>query len=228
MPEYVVGLDLGTRNDYTALAIAEVLAGEPRRYAVRHLERQRGRDYHELTAWVKDRLSRPPLGPSALARGVEALGHRPAAPPAVHVIIDETGVGIVLEILERAELGHPLTAVMITAGTATTRLSATRRHVAKAHLVSVIDATLDTSRLTMGRHVRDRETLIAELQGFRRKFTAAANETFGNGREARHDDLVLAVALAVWGGEHGPARPAGVWFLGGRSDIDPGTGEFRW
>jgi len=83
-------------------------------------------------------------------------------------------------------------------------------------------------RLAIGRQVRDRETLIAELQGFRRKYTAAANEVFGNGRLAAHDDLVLAVALAVWGCEHGPARPVGVWFLGGRSDIDPSTGEFWW
>ena len=38
------------------------------------------------------------------------------------------------------------------------------------------------------------------------KITAAANETFEARHEGRHDDLVLAVALAVWAGER---------FLGG-------------
>jgi hypothetical protein len=51
------------------------------------------------------------------------------------------------------------------------------------------------------------ETLETELQNFRVKITAAANETFGAWRERDHDDLVLALALAVW---HAEKQPLGV------------------
>ena len=37
---------------------------------------------------------------------------------------------------------------------------------------------------------------------FQVKITAAANATFGAWREGSHDDLVLAVAMACWYGEH--------------------------
>jgi hypothetical protein len=40
------------------------------------------------------------------------------------------------------------------------------------------------------------------MQNFKAKITASANETFEAWREGQHDDLVLAVALAVWGGEN--------------------------
>ncbi len=74
-----------------------------------------------------------------------------------------------------------------------------------------------------------RDVLLNELTAFRRKYTAAANEVFmNNAREAEHDDLVLATALACWAVEHGPARPAHVWFLGGPSEVDPATGEYWW
>lgn len=44
---------------------------------------------------------------------------------------------------------------------------------------------------------------MAELEAFRVKVTASANETFGAWRERDHDDLVLATALAAWAGEEG-------------------------
>jgi hypothetical protein len=42
------------------------------------------------------------------------------------------------------------------------------------------------------------ETLSRELQNFTVKITDAANDVYGAWREGTHDDLVLAVALAVW------------------------------
>jgi hypothetical protein len=45
----------------------------------------------------------------------------------------------------------------------------------------------------------DAAALVRELSGFRVTITARTNETFGAGTRGGHDDLVLAVALAVWG-----------------------------
>ena len=42
---------------------------------------------------------------------------------------------------------------------------------------------------------------MRDLETFRVKVTAAANETFGAWREGQHDDLVLAVGIAAWQAE---------------------------
>ena len=57
--------------------------------------------------------------------------------------------------------------------------------------------------------LRPPPTLVHELTTFQTKDTLAGNETFGAWREGAHDDLVLAVALAAWFGEHEPHPYAG-------------------
>jgi hypothetical protein len=49
----------------------------------------------------------------------------------------------------------------------------------------------------------------AELRAFRVKLTPAGNDTFESARERDHDDLVLAMALAVWAGERAAAAIPG-------------------
>jgi hypothetical protein len=69
---------------------------------------------------------------------------------------------------------------------------------------AVVQATSPT-QLEAWRRACDRAaaaTLVEELLAFQVRVTAAANETFGAWREGRHDDLVLAVAVAAWAGEH--------------------------
>ncbi|MBD8900008.1 hypothetical protein [Rhodanobacter sp. DHG33] len=46
------------------------------------------------------------------------------------------------------------------------------------------------------------KTLRREMQDFRVGYTAIGNATFG-AREGAHDDLILAVALAVYGLDDG-------------------------
>jgi len=48
--------------------------------------------------------------------------------------------------------------------------------------------------------------LTEELSLFRAKVTLAANETFEAWRERAHDDLVLALALALYIGSFPPVR----------------------
>ena len=65
---------------------------------------------------------------------------------------------------------------------------------------------LQTGRLKVAAGLPEAATLSAELRTFEAKITAAANTVYEH-REGAHDDLVLAVALGVWGA---PRRWAGV------------------
>jgi hypothetical protein len=71
------------------------------------------------------------------------------------------------------------------------------RIVPKLTLVSRLQALLHEGRLKILRELAEAERLVRELQDFRIEFTAAGHLTF-NERSGKHDDLVLALAIAVW------------------------------
>ena len=74
------------------------------------------------------------------------------------------------------------------------------------------------------RELDEAETLVRELQDFRTEFTAAGHLTF-NARRGKHDDLVLALAIAVW-----RAHGGGDWELGAvriDASADDGRGGER-
>lgn len=68
----------------------------------------------------------------------------------------------------------------------------------KGELVSKLQALLHSGDLRIAASLPDAAVLARELQDFRVRFTDAGNATF-NAREGAHDDLVLALALAVFG-----------------------------
>jgi hypothetical protein len=202
--DLLCGLDLGQVGDYTALAIVRRLlclspAGLPKRslrgdlifrFECVHLERyQLGTPYPAVVAAVKEMLSRP------------QLGDRP------RLVIDATGVGrAVVDLFLNDRLSAIITPLTITAGDTvrTDSWHGVGTHgvwVPKNELVSAIRANLESGRLKVAKPLRLAETLKKELLDFRVRVTKAANETF-TARDGAHDDLVLAVAMAVWlGGE---------------------------
>jgi hypothetical protein len=64
-------------------------------------------------------------------------------------------------------------------------------------LVSRLQALLHEGRLKILKDLPEAETLVRELQDFRVEYTAAGHLTF-NARSGKHDDLVLALAIAAW------------------------------
>ena len=140
-------------------------------------------------------LERMPLGtpyPGIIAHVGRLLAKLPAG---TELIIDFTGVGRpVFDMFVYSGIS-PL-GVLITGGTAETSDGATRS-VPKLTLVSRLQALLHEGRLKILRELAEAETLVRELQDFRVEFTAAGHLTF-NARTGKHDDLVLALAIAVW------------------------------
>jgi hypothetical protein len=64
-------------------------------------------------------------------------------------------------------------------------------------LVSALQALLHEGRLHIQKELPEAAELVRELQDFRVKYTEGGHLTF-SAREGRHDDLVLALAIAVW------------------------------
>jgi hypothetical protein len=153
-------------------------------------------------------LERVPLGtpyPGIVAHVGRLLGKLPAG---TELVIDYTGVGRpIFDMFTYAGIS-PL-GVLITAGIAETWEGAICS-VPKLTLVSRLQALLHEGRLKILKELAEAETLVRELQEFRVEFTAAGHLTF-NARSGKHDDLVLALAIAVWRA-HGGGSPGQVYF----------------
>jgi hypothetical protein len=209
---YVVGLDLGQTQDFTALAVLECQAplgsADKPDYALRHLKRfPLGTAYTDIVPAV------------ATLRRTRALRDAP-------VVVDQTGVGrAVVDLLCQA-IGW-VVPVTITGGHAVTVTEDRSFHVPKKELVTCLQVALQSRRLCIARGLHEAAILVRELQNFQIKITAAAHETFGVWREGQHDDLVLAVALACWWAERHPPAHDSMFGGGGESLFaDPPEGVF--
>ena len=190
-PRYVVGLDLGQAQEYTALCVVERRdaperdeAGRAvRDFSVRHLQRWRlGTPYTAIVADLRVLAAKDPL-------------------PGAALVVDATGVGKpVVDMIRRA--GLPLHAVPVTihGGTGVTPDDGGYR-VPKVDLVGTMQALVQARRFHVVPTLPDAATLGRELQRFRVKVEAG-----GWGRDVRelagareHDDLVLSCGrLACW------------------------------
>jgi hypothetical protein len=193
---YTISVDLGQAHDPTAIAVVETevltrcfydgLNPEPRQvpegveHRVRHLERLPLQMTYPLqVAHVRGLLSAPELRTGD-----------------VELVIDETGVGRPVCDLFEAE-GLKPHRVMITAGFEQSRTGARSWRVPKVTLVSRLQAALHAKELKLSPQLREAQALRQELSEFRMRHTASGAAVFG-AREGRHDDLVLALAVAVW------------------------------
>jgi hypothetical protein len=182
-PAFVTGLDLGQQADYSALVVVERRTvpnpdkpGQTRyAFDVRHLHRWPLKtSYPDIIADTKVMFADGPLARSTL-------------------VVDQTGVGRpVVDMFRAAGIGASLRPFTITGGDANTGNT-----VAKKNLVAAVQAPLCSGRLRFAAGLALTPVLATELEQFRVKVTADRNETFESWRERDHDDLVLALALAL-------------------------------
>jgi hypothetical protein len=205
--KFYVGIDLGEAGNHTALAALErVKLDKPIlrqrfRYVVRYLEEYPlGVHYPEQIDKIKATLSHPAFKGAVVAP-------------------DYTGVGRpVVEMMKKQKVPGYMRPILITGGHKATPDEETGGfHVPKRDLVGSLQILLQADLLGWHEKLSAGPKLKKQLAAFRVRVTKAKNETFGaEGRD--QDDIVLAVALACWLGEHtGTSDPAGI---GG-----PGEGE---
>lgn len=189
MDGFILGLDLGQAQDYTALVTVEQ---KDDRHDVVDIKRYPlGTPYPAIVASVQEMLAQPTLRDAAL-------------------VVDATGVGRPVVDMFRAD-GCTPTPVMITGGTHAHRDDNGYWLVPKKELVSAVQVGLQTGTLKIARSLERAQMLAQELTQFQTKITTAANDIYGAWREGQHDDMVLALALALW---YAPRRIAADELIG--------------
>ena len=222
---YVLAVDVGQANDYTAVAILrgrqtveksgpwhdQVTYG--RKHELIHLERFREIPYPDQVRRIVERYRELERAVSQERKATSRL------------VVDATGVGKpILDELREADLQPK--GVIITAGETTTSNDGVYR-VPKRELVTTLQVALQARRLQIAEELPLAKTLLQELRGFRVKITLGGHARFGNDvgvwRDADHDDLVLAVSLGVWSLERGP-RPGQLHRLRVAGGLTSGAG----
>ncbi len=197
-----VGVDLGQSKDPTSIAIIEktsreIAVGTPmeRVPALRAMLRS------ELPVYRLRGLDQAPLGmsyPNQAALLKSLLARKEIAEHDPNVWIDYTGVGRAVYDIFQQERVPNIKPVTITANGQAGPNSQGGYSVPKLELVTRLQALMHTGRLLIPPNLPLAKKFRKELVDFRVSYTAVGNATFG-AREGAHDDLVLAVALAVYG-----------------------------
>jgi len=180
---FYVGVDLGQKQDHTAIAIVEKAATLPVRLLVRRVERVAlGTPYPRVVEMIRD-----------ITRGAVFAGQ-------CAVVVDGTGVGApVVDMLRASGLGCEITAVTITGGERESRSGSVWVSVPKRDLIAGVQLALEKGELRIARRMKEVGALVRELVD--KRITAGAGmgrvRIGADGRGA-HGDLVIALALACW------------------------------
>jgi hypothetical protein len=188
---FFIGLDLGQKQDYTAIAIIETtsqytgldLQTHEYRYSshvsVRHLERVRlGTSYLAVVERLRQIVnSRELVGRCAL-------------------VMDATGLGgPVLDLLRAARFGCEIVPVTITGGDREINSGGMWR-VPKRDLVNRLQLMLERKEFKIASRLREAETLARELMNMRVKVSVSGHDSYAARQESTHDDLVRPGLLA--------------------------------
>lgn len=208
-----VGVDIGQARDPSAIIALDsyhpdVVEDHPERIGLL-AQSLRGRDKtigrlptqpleHQLL-----HIERIPLGtpyPAVVTRIAQVTEEVALYGPPT-VVVDFTGVGrAVVDMLQAVMPNRPLRKVTITGGAAVTQPSPSEFHVPKRDLVTALEVVFQSRRLKAIPGLSLARELRSELEKFRFDISARGNDTY-EAASGHHDDLVLALALAVWHAE---------------------------
>jgi len=201
-----VGVDLGQSQDPTSIAVIEKIAPEiPTNTYPPHVEALRFAMRGMRSKYRLRLLEQAPLGESYILQASRLKRILARAQIAAHdplVWVDYTGVGRAVFDIFKQERVPNLRPVTITFNGQEGPNGHGGHSVPKINLVSRLQALMHTGCLHMPDTLSLAKTFRRELMDFRVSYSAVGNATFG-AREGAHDDLILAVALAVYGLDDG-------------------------
>jgi hypothetical protein len=202
---YILGLDLGPAADPTGLAVVERGKAEVGpTHAIRHLVRF------------------PPGTPFAAIAAAVAGAIRDGGLRSPPVVCDLTAVGpTVLPVLRKALPRGWLEPVALTTALEAVEVDRVWR-VPKRDLVTGLQLALQQRRLKVAPDLPEADLLVRELHAFRAAVTLAPSDptAAADWRSRPGDDLVLAVALAVWWADRHPDHGPDAYAAGGSELLD--------
>jgi len=193
-----IGVDIGQRQDPTAIVVAEVEKRGQERYFDEALEKWhlRGGVCHYVIRHL-ERLALDTPYPAVVERLLNI--RRGLAKKKIKDVVfylDATGVGgPIVDLLCQAGLS-PLVAVYITGSDKASREGRDLR-LGKALLVSRLQVLLQSERIHLPQ-TPEAGAMVDELLNYQIRIDEAAQATFGAFRVGSHDDLATALGLAVW------------------------------
>jgi hypothetical protein len=191
---FLIGLDLGQRHDHSALVIVEkpfrhALSTMPRTLHVRMAMRiPLGTPYPEvveIVRWIVAMANQRRLADDGLTR----------------LVVDATNLGRpIVDLLRQARLDCLLVPVTITGGDRQNRRSGESEamNVPKQDLIAGLQMALEKGELRLSKTMKELGALKRELMDVRLNRRPGGTPQFGAEAYGQHDDLVIALALAVW------------------------------
>ena len=181
-------MDLGQRQDHTAIAVVE------RRESYQGYQ---GSRFHSLGVRHVERVSLGTPYPAVVERVRRILG-APELAGQCSVTLDATGVGApVVDLLKQARLGCEVCPVTITGGERAHQ-HVTGWTVPKQDLMSGVQVLLEKRQLRIARDLRGARMLLRELMDVQARERSGGGLRVGAEGRGQHDDLVMALALACW------------------------------
>ena len=185
-----IGIDLGQRRNYTAIAVVErVLESLPP-------DEARRTGVARKWTFIVRTLERLPLGtkyPDVVKR-IRQYVQMAIVEKGCTLVVDGTGVGApVVDLLRVEHLGCSIAPILITGGDGPgSKFTDGYESVPRSLLLTTMEVLVQQRKLFVAARGRNAETLRREMLGLKRGSVANT----GDGGE--YDDLVFAVALALW------------------------------
>ena len=200
-----LGCDLGKQADYTAVCFLQKRTpldnysrpNDLPSYEVLTMKRfPLKTSYVQIVGAISDRLKHPPFDSWQDYKGVR----HPAKIP-TYLSFDKTGVGeSVGELLRNDKFLDSrladITAINITGGREPSEGN-DALNIPKRDLIMNCLIAFEKGFLKFAGNMPELPNLIDELQNFEMRFTVKGNDTY-SAKGSNHDDLVLALSLAVW------------------------------
>lgn len=193
---YYVGIDLGLKQDPTAIAITELSQEGKKEYHVRYLRRcPLGTLYTDIATRIAD-----------LDKQLKANAEKKEKNCAITYIIDATGVGEgVSEMIIKELPNADIKKVYLTGGINASR-DGNQIRLPKTQLASTLVALFDDERILLPGRSREIDAIIDELLNYEIHVSEEGHDSYGAFKTGTHDDLVTALGLAVWYSEYSQGK----------------------
>jgi hypothetical protein len=189
---YYIGIDLGQACDYTAIAVVEKLKAYKGKCPL---------DYSDLftTTYTLRHIERIPLRTSYvdIVRHVNSMTQTLLFKHNCTFIVDATGAGRpVFDMIKNKVRYCSFYSINITSGNTESQSNGVR-NVPKSSLIASLQIAFETAEIRIPKSLEHLPLLMNELSHFKARIKNTGYTTM-NAASGEHDDLLFAVALAVY------------------------------